>query len=98
MTIRWRPGEDAILRTDNIEAILELLRSRKGIYLRRRALGLPRLVLPPARRSLRYWSPAENAAVLAAPPGTLADLAARLGRTAAAVRQHASRLRRRAAT
>ena len=98
MAIRWRPGEDTILRTNDIAAIRELKRSMKGIRLRRRQLGLPPLVLPPVRRSLRYWSPAENAAVLAAPPGTLADLAARLGRTAAAVRQHASRLRRRAAT
>ena len=98
MTIRWRPGEDAILRTDDIEAILELKRSRRAIYLRRHRLGLPRLELPPVRRSLRYWSPAEDAAVLAVPPGTLADLAALLGRTAAAVRQRASRLRRRAAT
>ena len=96
MTIRWRPGEDAILRTDDIEAILELKRSRRAIYLRRHRLGLPRLELPPVRRSLRYWSPAEDAAVLAVPPGTLADLAARLGRTTLAVRQQASRLRRRA--
>ena len=69
MTIRWRPGEDAILRTDDIEAILELKRSRRAIYLRRHRLGLPLLGLPPVRRSLRYWSPAENAAVLAARRG-----------------------------
>ena len=98
MAIRWRPGEDAILGTNDIEAILELNRSAKGIRLRRRHLGLEPLVLPPVRRSLRYWSPAENAAVLAAPPGTLAALAARLGRTFAAVRQRASRLRRRGTT
>ena len=96
MAIRWRPGEDKILATNDIEAILELNRSAKGIRLRRRYLGLEPLGLPPVRRSLRYWSPAENAAVLAAPPGTLADLAARLGRSAVAVRQQASRLRRRA--